>query len=109
MAKYDDQLGWWALALAITQDLSAAQALGAMQGRVGVEALTWQELVRRTLEAERTRQERRRRQARTARARAYQREYKRRRRAAGASGCVHRSIYVYKAGEAAPAAAKTGE
>ena len=105
MAKYDDQLGWWALALAITQDLSVAQALRAMQGRRGVEALTWQELARRTLEAERTRQERRRRQARTARARAYQREYKRRRRAAGAGGCS-RTLYEYKA---APAPAKTGE
>lgn len=80
MAKNDDQIGWWALALAITQNLSAARALNAMQGRGRVEPLTWQELVRRTLEAERLRQERRRRQAKSQRAREYQREYKRKKR-----------------------------
>jgi hypothetical protein len=78
MAKNDEQTGWWALALAITQNLSAGRALSAMNGRgETVRRLGWQEFVAQTIAEEQRRLERRRREGRTERARAYQREYQR--------------------------------
>lgn len=76
--KEENQAGWYALFLSITQNITPSRALLAMEGRrKGLHRFTWEEFVRVYRESEEMLREGQRKYRSTDRCRAYQREYRR--------------------------------
>lgn len=77
--KDDNQTGWYALYLSITQNISPAHAMAAMEGkRRDIHRLSWEEFVAVYRESEERLRLAQRKRNSSEKARAYQREYRRR-------------------------------
>jgi hypothetical protein len=76
--KDDNQTGWYALYLSITQNVSPAHAMAAMEGkRRDIKKLSWADFVRIYRENEEKRRLQQRKRNSTESAKQYQREYRR--------------------------------
>jgi hypothetical protein len=76
--KDDNQTGWYALYLSITQNISPARAMAAMEGkRSDIKRLTWEEFVEIYRENEERLHLAQRRRNSSEKSRAYQRDYRR--------------------------------
>jgi hypothetical protein len=76
--KDDNRMGWYALYLSITQNISPAHAMAAMEGkRRDIRRLAWDEFVKIYRENEEKLRQAQRKRNSSEKSRAYQREYRR--------------------------------